>query len=205
LGDRHKTLSIYEKEFMAPIMAVDKWRHYLQRGEFIIQTYHKSLAYLKEQNLHSEMQRKAMTRMMGVNFRIIYKKGKENIVARALSRVGHMMAIQAVSTVQPAWVQEVLNSYTTDPKAQQLLKQLAVSSPNSQGFSLDKGLIWKHGKVWIGHNSALQTKLIASSHSSALGGHSGIAPTYYRLRKHFAWKGMKIDIENLIKQCVVCQ
>ena len=190
---------------MAPIMAVDKWRHYLQRGEFIIQTYHKSLAYLKEQNLHSEMQRKAMTRMMGVNFRIIYKKGKENIVARALSRVGHMMAIQAVSTVQPAWVQEVLNSYTTDPKAQQLLKQLAVSSPNSQGFSLDKGLIWKHGKVWIGHNSALQTKLIASSHSSALGGHSGIAPTYYRLRKHFAWKGMKIDIENLIKQCVVCQ
>jgi hypothetical protein len=142
---------------------------------------------------------------MGPNFRIIYKKGKENLAADALSRVGHMMAVQAVSTVQPAWVQEVLNSYTTDPKAQQLLQQLAVSSPGSQGFSIDNGLIWKNGKVWIGDNSALQTKLIASSHSSALGGHSGIAPTYYRLRKHFAWKGMKTDIEHFIKQCAVCQ
>jgi hypothetical protein len=59
-----------------------------------------------------------MARMMGLNFKIVYKKGKENLVADALSRVGHMMAIQAVAAVQPAWVQEVLNSYTTDPTAQ---------------------------------------------------------------------------------------
>jgi len=55
LGEKHKTLSIYEKEFLALIMAVKRWRHYLQRKEFIIQTDHKSLAYLNEQNLHSDM------------------------------------------------------------------------------------------------------------------------------------------------------
>ena len=55
LGEKHKTLSIYEKEFLALIMAVERWRHYLQRNEFIIQTDHKSLAYLNEQNLHSDM------------------------------------------------------------------------------------------------------------------------------------------------------
>jgi len=54
-------------------MAVEKWRHYLERNEFIILTDHKSLTYLKEQNLHSEMQRKAMTRLMGLHFKIIYK------------------------------------------------------------------------------------------------------------------------------------
>ena len=48
LGKKHKTLSIYEKEFLALIMAVERWRHYLQRKEFIIQTDHKSLAYLNE-------------------------------------------------------------------------------------------------------------------------------------------------------------
>jgi hypothetical protein len=59
LREKHKALSIYEKEFLALIMAVERWRHYLQRKEFIIQTDHKSLAYLNEQNVHSKMQRKA--------------------------------------------------------------------------------------------------------------------------------------------------
>lgn len=102
LGEKHKALSIYEKEFLALIMAVERWRHYLQRQEFIIVTDHKSLAYLNEQNLHSELQRKAMTRLMGLQFKIVYRKGKENMAADALSRVAHLMALQAVSSVQPA-------------------------------------------------------------------------------------------------------
>lgn len=41
LGEKHRKLSIYEKEFLALIMAVEKWRPYLQRQEFLIQTDHK--------------------------------------------------------------------------------------------------------------------------------------------------------------------
>lgn len=63
LTGKHQHLSIYEKEFLALIMAVEKWRQYLQAQEFIIKTDHKSLAYLMEQNLHSEMQRREMTRL----------------------------------------------------------------------------------------------------------------------------------------------
>jgi len=51
----------------------------------------------------------------------------------------------------------------------------------------------------------LQTKIIAACHSSALGGHSGIAATYSRMKKHFAWKGMKMDVENFVKQCSIYQ
>ena len=146
-----------------------------------------------------------MARLMGLHFKIIYRKGKENVAADALSRVGHMMAVQAVSCVQPTWIQEVLNSYTTDSQAQQILQRLSIVSPDQQGYSLHQGLIWHHGKIWIGQNSALQTKIIAACHSSALGGHSGIAATYSRMKKHFAWKGMKMDVENFVKQCSICQ
>ena len=104
LGEKHKQLSIYEKEFLALIMAVEKWRHYLQRQEFVILTDHRSLEYLSDQHLHFDMQRKVMTRLMGLQFKIKYQKGKENMVADALSRVAHMLAIQAVSVVQPQWV-----------------------------------------------------------------------------------------------------
>jgi hypothetical protein len=93
LGQKHRNLSIYEKEFLALVMAVEKWRHYLQRQEFTVVTDHKSLAYLNEQNLHSDMQRKAMTRLMGLNFKIVYRQGKHNMAADVLSRVAHLMVI----------------------------------------------------------------------------------------------------------------
>jgi hypothetical protein len=43
LGEKHKHLSIYDKEFLALLMAVDKWRQYIQHQEFIIKTDHQSL------------------------------------------------------------------------------------------------------------------------------------------------------------------
>jgi hypothetical protein len=59
--------------------------------------------------------------------------------------------------------------------------------------------------IWIGNNSALQTKLIAAFHSSVIGGHSGRTATYQRLKKLFFWKGMKNDVDNYVKQCNICQ
>jgi hypothetical protein len=99
LSATNKFLSIYEKEFLALIMVVERWRSYLQRKEFVIKTDHKSLAFLNEQSLQSELQRKAMTRLMGLQFKILYKKGKENL--DALSRISNIMAIQACSEVKP--------------------------------------------------------------------------------------------------------
>jgi hypothetical protein len=54
LSASNKFLSIYEKEFLALIMAVEKWMPYLQRQEFLIKIDHRSLAYLNEQSLQSE-------------------------------------------------------------------------------------------------------------------------------------------------------
>jgi hypothetical protein len=146
-----------------------------------------------------------MARLMGLKFKILYKKGKDNVAADALSRVANVMALQGVSEVQPLWVQEILNSYTTNSKAQQLLIQLAVHSPNEDGFSLEQGLIRYNGRIWLGENSAVQTKLIAVFHASAIGGHSGIKVTYHRLKQLFCWKGMKLDVDNFVKQCLVYQ
>jgi hypothetical protein len=83
--------------------------------------------------------------------------------------VAHLNTLQAVSMVKPDWMQEVLHSYATDPRAQKLLSQLAITSPNIAGYSLDNGIIRYKNKLWIAQNSALQTKLIVAFHSSAIG------------------------------------
>jgi hypothetical protein len=138
-----------------------------------------------------------MTKLMVLHFKIQYKKGTDNTAADALSRRSHICTLTLVTGVIPQWIQEVLNSYATDSEAQNLLCELAISSPNEAGFMLDRGLIKKHDQVWIGNNSALRTKLIASFHDSPIGGHSGMVATYQRIKNYFYWRGLKQDVQTL--------
>jgi hypothetical protein len=41
-------LSVYEKEYVAILLAIDQWHHYLQCGEFHVFTDQKSLSHLSE-------------------------------------------------------------------------------------------------------------------------------------------------------------
>jgi hypothetical protein len=66
LGPRNRVLSVYEKEYLAILLAVQQWRPYLHLGEFIIRTDHKSLTHLTDQRLHTDWQQKALTKMMGL-------------------------------------------------------------------------------------------------------------------------------------------
>jgi hypothetical protein len=62
--DKNKALSTYEKECMDIILAVDKWRFYLQHQEFLIKTDHKSLLHLTEQRIQTKLQQKALLKLM---------------------------------------------------------------------------------------------------------------------------------------------
>lgn len=41
-------LAIYKKEYMAILMAVDRWRHYIEHNLFVIKTNYESIKYLLE-------------------------------------------------------------------------------------------------------------------------------------------------------------
>jgi hypothetical protein len=146
-----------------------------------------------------------MRKLAGLQFRFAYKKGSENKVAVALSRVRFHFQLNVVSTIVPVWVQLVLNSYQTNTSASALLQDLAITQSCDLGNILVDGVIKYQNRIWVGSNSALQTKLIASFHSSTLGGHSGIQPTYQRLKKMFHWQEMRQDVESFVKHCQVCQ
>jgi hypothetical protein len=49
LGPKTQGLSIYEKEYLAILIAIEQWRSYLQLAKFIIYTDQKSLTHLNGQ------------------------------------------------------------------------------------------------------------------------------------------------------------
>lgn len=67
-----------------------------------------------------------MLKLLEFNFTLEYKKGKDNVVADALSRKSH---IHAISLITPKWTIEVHQSYEVDPKCKALMEKLLLS-PN---------------------------------------------------------------------------
>ncbi|WVZ85511.1 hypothetical protein U9M48_032433 [Paspalum notatum var. saurae] len=206
LGIKNQKLSTYEKECLAILMAVEKWRSYIQQTEFIIKTDHKSLTHLDDKRLSTPWQHKALTKLMGLQYRICYKKGVDNKVADALSRqpVHQYSEVYHISSVQPVWLQEVMDAYLTDPVTVKLLSALAIKQPLGP-YTLHNGLIRFHKRIWIPDSMGLQRKIIQALHTSAVGGHSGFLATYTRIRSLFAWTKTKARIKIFVAQCQVCQ
>jgi len=185
LSIKSQGLSTYDKECLAIMIAVDHWRPYLQHSEFILKIDHKSLLHLDDQRLTTPWQHKALTKLMGLNFKILYKKGSENSVAAALSRATHQESTElaATSVLQLLWLTDLQNAYLQDPELSELLQQLSVSSPVGH-FSLNNGLIKFKERLWLGSLSDLHHKITTALHASPLGGHSGMEATYLRCFVH---------------------
>ena len=62
---------IYEKEMLAILHGLKKWRPYLMGRHFKVKTNHDSLKYFLEQRLSSEEQQRWVTKMLGYDFEII--------------------------------------------------------------------------------------------------------------------------------------
>lgn len=206
LGPKTQGLSTYEKEYLAILIAVDQWRQYLQSAEFVIATDQKSLTYLNEQRLNTPWQQKVFVKLLGLQYRIEYKKGVENAAADALSRRNHdAPQILAMSVASPKWITDVLQSYIDDPVASGLISRLSIDPQAVPNFTLRNGIMRFKNKIWIGAAPSLHHRIISSLHDSPVGGHSGIPVTLRRLRQYFSWKGMKTVVHSFVKSCSICQ
>lgn len=125
LSPKHQGLSTYEKELLAIVLATQKWYSYLQGHHFVIRTDHQSLKYLLEQRLSTLLQQKWLAKLLGLDYEIVYKKGVDNRVADALSRLPEgdkSGEVNALSSVQVNWVQEITASYLEIVKLRKLFQ-----------------------------------------------------------------------------------
>lgn len=112
LSLQNQALSVYDKELLALVVVITKWRQYLLGRHFIVRTYQRALKFLLEQKLHTGSQLKWITRLMQFDFDIEYKKGKDNKAADALSRVpAAQLAALTLSIVKTDLFQIIVNSW----------------------------------------------------------------------------------------------
>lgn len=169
------------------VLALQKWRGYLLDRHFRIKIDHFSLKYVLDQRITTPFQSKWLPKLLGFDFEIKYKKGKENLVVDASSRVERTSELfQLLSTTTSNnLVDAVVLTWTSDPHLKKVIEGLYGGYVINITYTWNADKLRRNGKWVLGDNVELRQSLIAQFHGSAIGGHSGVFATTQGLTTYF--------------------
>jgi transposase InsO family protein len=216
---------IYDKEFMAIVASFEEFRHYLHgsKHQTTVYTDHKNIAFFTTtQKLNKRQNRYAET-LAEFDFKIVHRKGSENGRADALSRRAdydngqpviqgqvlrpnnegalEQMELGVLYHVEPdrkhydkilEWTREHITHIQEVPAECSMEKSEVPLTEDSEGKD----------KIWI--PEPLRQEIIRHIHEQPTSGHQGIRRTYERIRQNYWYKGLKKDIQKVVKTCHEC-
>ena len=157
------------------------------------------LKYLKSQTNLNKRHAKWVEFLESFPYVIKYKKGKDNVVADALSRKECLLTRLEINVVG---LDEIKDLYPSDAFFGPIF---AKCSPNRcfQDFYLHKGFLFKANKLCI-PESSLRLLLLKEAHGVGLMGHFGRDKTYSMLSTHYYWPKMHTHVARLVNRCPTC-
>ena len=97
--------------------------------------------------------------MLGYNFEIIYKKGKLNVVADALSRKDEEVEEFSISIIQPYWITKARDEWKKDDEVWTFIQKLQQDPSTSDTFSWKNDSLWYKDSLYICKNSQLKQNI----------------------------------------------
>lgn len=141
---------------------------------FIIKTDHRSLKNLLTQVIQTPEQQEFLYKLLGFDFEILYKPGKENTAADGLSRQFEKIVTdsQTCSTfysvvVQKNEVIEILKKEIIVAKWEQKLKEeMLQGKRKSVDYTFLDGLVFYKSRIWVPKDSNIIIKILETFHAS---------------------------------------
>lgn len=229
LTNAERKYSASEREALACVWACEKWHVYLWGRPFTLQTDHQALvALLSNKGTGRRPFRIARwaERLLRYNYTVEYRKGSENKVADALSRLPAEGkpectpqpkddSTEVVFLVEPLCIaKDQFEQSTSDDATLAKVKEYVTSSwpPHKlvpshllPYFMLRNELSVVNNLLLRGERLVVPQSLAHQVISTAHEAHPGIVRTKARLRERFWWPGMDRQTEVAIQNCSVCQ
>lgn len=184
LSKAERKFSTTEKECLAVVWAIEKFRPYVEATEFTVITDHFALLWLHSLKEPSGRLARWSVRLQQYDFNIVHRKGKDNIVPDTLSR--GVPIIAEVDHRQDPWISRMIERIKTDPLKYPL-------------WSYDGKLLYKRctdkyqnlgnpGDEWkIVVPKPQRKEILRQLHDNPTSGHCGIYKTYRRVTQRYFW------------------
>jgi len=202
LNDTEKNYPVHALELMAIVMCLDKWRCYLEGSMFQVRTDHASLALIMDQKQNSRRMNRWITKLkdFGLNFKIEYLPGEQNVVADALSR------LQLNAVTGSTWPESLVQF--KDPSIRKTLSKDIINLFEKFGDKLkleNDEIFYKNDhNNWVPYIPLMhRADLTYQKHKNLC--HIGAGKVSDMMERQCWWPTMKTDIHNWIGKCLICR
>lgn len=209
LTKAERNYSVTERECLAVVFAVDKFRPYVEGVKFTIITDHHSLLWLNRMKDPAGKLARWSVKLNQFSFDLLHRKGKFNVVPDALSRISPKIAALDAEFY--------LGVNITDPdKSYVELRNKILSSPNKYPlWKVENNYIFK----FIPHKSELETNIpdwkllvpkeqrqniLKICHDAPTASHFGFFKTIARVNLNYYWPKMRRFVQKYVARCEVC-
>ncbi|KAJ9551268.1 hypothetical protein OSB04_015313 [Centaurea solstitialis] len=221
LDSAQANYSTTEKELLAVVFALEKFRQYLLGTKVVVFTDHAALRYLMTKKDAKPRLIRWILLLQEFDLEIRDKSGAQNLVADHLSRIvsneeslplddkfpdEHLFEVK---TTVP-WYADIVNYLVTGttPKELPRSKRDKIKS-DSKYYMWDDPYLWKQGSDQIIRRCVSDdevTSILEFCHSYACGGHFGPTRTARKvLESGFFWPHIHRDTYMFCKACPRCQ
>jgi hypothetical protein len=224
---------IHDKELLAIIRALCKWKVYLKEmvKPVTVYTDHKSLEYFMTTKELNRRQARWALKLAEYNFVIKYRKGSSNNRADALSRrLGdkplkggethetvlkpeHFTELAVITSKSDFELVEILHILQHEDKGLSVIRQAlqnkdvpkALKKSISEYHIDDDGIIMFRGRMVMPDNADLKKEIVQSHHDSGTAGHPGREKTLDLVTRDYWWTSVTQYIHKYVDGCEQCQ
>jgi len=213
-----RNYEIYDKELLAIVEALTKWRQYLldTKEPFEVWMDHENLEYFRESHKLNGRQAWWYLKLQDYDF-ILKHISKADILSRK-DQVNTKEDNKDVQLLKDKlWQQRTMAEITmikrkTTMEEGNILKEIKRNTTREkkvvQALKKEDGLTWEEngvvyieGRIYVPNNKKIKKEILKENHNSADVGHPGQHRMLKLIKRTYWWPGLKEDVKKYIQGC----